>query len=60
LVGLDDAGRKAYGDIPDFEMLEIYQKMRQLHAIAWVFSLSPEFPDWVEYAQPMLNELRDV
>jgi thiamine kinase-like enzyme len=58
LVNLDDAGRKAYGDIPDFEMLEIYQKMRQLHAIAWVFSLSPEFPDWVEYAQSMLNELR--
>jgi thiamine kinase-like enzyme len=60
LVNLDDAGRKAYGDIPDFEMLEIYQKMRQLHAIAWVYALSPEFPDWVEYARTMLNELRDV
>ncbi|MBD2168364.1 aminoglycoside phosphotransferase family protein [Calothrix membranacea FACHB-236] len=60
LVNLDDAGRKAYGDIPDFEMLEIYQKMRQLHAVAWVYALSPEFPDWVEYARTMLTDLRGV
>jgi hypothetical protein len=60
LVNLDDAGRKAYGDIPDLETLEIYQILRKIHGIVWVFSLSPEFPDWVEYAQTMLNELRDV
>jgi Phosphotransferase enzyme family len=60
LVNLDDAGRKAYGDISEPEMLEIYQKMRQLHAIAWVYALSPEFPDWVEYARTMLNDLRGV
>jgi hypothetical protein len=59
-VNLDDAGRKAYGDISDFEMLETYQKMRQLHAITWVYALSPEFPNWVEYARTMLNDLRGV
>ncbi|MBE9211520.1 aminoglycoside phosphotransferase family protein [Plectonema cf. radiosum LEGE 06105] len=58
LINLDDAGRKAYSDIPDLEMLEIYQTLRKIHGIVWVFSLSPEFPDWVEYAQTMLNELR--
>ncbi|MGF1674110.1 MAG: aminoglycoside phosphotransferase family protein [Rivularia sp. (in: cyanobacteria)] len=58
LVNLDDAGRKAYGDVPDLEMLEIYQILRKIHGIVWVFSLSREFPDWVEYAQTMLNELR--
>ncbi|MBW4475812.1 MAG: aminoglycoside phosphotransferase family protein [Tolypothrix brevis GSE-NOS-MK-07-07A] len=60
LVNLDDAGRKAYGDVPDLEVLEIYQTLRKIHGVVWVFSLSPEFPDWVEYAQTMLNELRDV
>ncbi|MCU0544353.1 MAG: aminoglycoside phosphotransferase family protein [Oscillatoriaceae cyanobacterium Prado104] len=58
LVNLDGAGRKAYGDFPEPEMLEIYQKVRQLHAIVWVYALSPEFPDWVEYVRSMLNDLR--
>lgn len=58
LVNLDDTGKKAYGDIPDFEMLEIYQTLRKIHGIVWVFSLSAEFPDWIEYAQTMLNQLR--
>ncbi|MGL5064039.1 MAG: phosphotransferase [Microcoleus sp.] len=58
LVNLDDVGKKAYGDIPDAKMLEIYQKVRQIHAIVWVYSLSPEFPDWVEYVRSMLDDLR--
>jgi thiamine kinase-like enzyme len=58
LVNLDEEGRKAYGDIPEPEMLKIYQKVRQLHAIVWVYALSPEFPDWVEYAKAMLDDLR--
>ncbi|ARV58469.1 antibiotic transporter [Nostocales cyanobacterium HT-58-2] len=59
LVNLDDAGRKAYGDIPEHEMSEIYQKLRQLHVIAWVYALSPEFPDWVEYVKAMLADLHE-
>jgi thiamine kinase-like enzyme len=58
LVNLDDAGRKAYGEIPEPEMLEIYQKVRKLHGIVWVYALSPEFPDWVEYVRSMLDDLR--
>lgn len=58
LVNLDEAGRKAYGDVLEPEILEIYQKVRQLHAIVWVYALSPEFPDWVEYVRSMLDDRR--
>jgi hypothetical protein len=57
---LDDVGRKAYGDVPDLELLEIYQTLRKIHGVIWVFSLSPEFPDWVGYARSILNELRGI
>ncbi|WP_180381111.1 hypothetical protein [Fischerella sp. NIES-3754] len=59
LVNLDDAGRKAYGDIPEFEMLEIYQTLRKIHGVVWVFSLSQELPDSVGYARMILDDLRN-
>lgn len=58
LVNIDGAGRKAYGDVLEPEMLAIYQKVRQLHGIVWVYALSPEFPKWVEYVRSMLVDLR--
>ncbi|MDZ8089150.1 MAG: phosphotransferase [Nostoc sp. DedQUE12b] len=59
LINLDDEGRSAYPNAPDSSVLEPYIKMRQLHAIVWVYALLPEFPDWAEYAKVMLNNLRD-
>jgi hypothetical protein len=59
LINLDDAGRTAYVDAPEPEMLEIYRKVRQLHAIVWVYALLPEFPDWAEHAKVMLDDLRN-
>jgi Phosphotransferase enzyme family len=58
LVNLDNAGRKAYAEIAEPEMVEIYQKVRKVHGIVWVYALSPEFHDWVEYARTMLDDLR--
>jgi Phosphotransferase enzyme family len=59
LINLDDEGRAAYPNAPDSAILEPYIKMRQLHAIAWVYALLPEFPDWVAHAKVMLDDLRD-
>ncbi|GAB1544434.1 aminoglycoside phosphotransferase family protein [Scytonema sp. NUACC21] len=58
LINLDDEGITAYGDVPEPAMLDLYRKVRQLHAIVWVYALLPEFPDWAEYAKVMLNNLR--
>jgi aminoglycoside/choline kinase family phosphotransferase len=58
LINLDHEGRAAYPDAPDSAILEPYIKMRQLHAIAWVYALLPEFPNWVEHAKVMLDDLR--
>jgi hypothetical protein len=60
LINLDDAGRAAYPNAPDLATLEPYFKLRQLHAIVWVYALLPEFADWLEPAQAMLNALRDA
>ncbi|HEY9669451.1 MAG TPA: phosphotransferase [Coleofasciculaceae cyanobacterium] len=60
LINLDDAGRAAYPNAPDLATLEPYFKLRQLHAIVWVYALLPEFSDWLEPAQAMLNGLRDA
>jgi aminoglycoside/choline kinase family phosphotransferase len=59
LINLDDEGRSAYPNVPDSSVLEPYIKMRQLHAVVWVYALLPELPDWAEYAKVMLNNLRD-
>jgi hypothetical protein len=59
LINLDDAGRAAYPDAPDSATLEPYIKMRQLHGIVWVYALLPEFPNWLEYAKIMLDDLRE-
>ncbi|BAZ40269.1 stress response kinase A [Calothrix sp. NIES-4101] len=58
LVNIDDVGRTAYGEIVEPEMLEIYQQLRKLHGIVWVYALSPEFPDWLEYVRSLLDDLR--
>ncbi len=60
LINLDDAGRAAYPNAPDAATLEPYIKLRQLHAIVWVYALQPEFPDWVEHVKVMLDALRDT
>ncbi|MFQ4143690.1 hypothetical protein [Chlorogloeopsis sp. ULAP02] len=54
-----DEGRAAYRNIPEPAILEPYYKLRQLHAIVWVYALLPEFPDWVTHAKRMLYNLRD-
>lgn len=59
LINLDDEGRAAYGDAPEPAIIELYRKVRQLHGIVWVYALLPEFPDWAEPVQAMLNDLRD-
>jgi Phosphotransferase enzyme family len=58
LINLDEEGRVVYPNAPDAATLEPYIKMRQLHAIVWVYALLPEFPDWVEYVKIMLDDLR--
>lgn len=60
LINLDCEGRSAYPNAPDSSLLEPYIKMRQLHAIVWVYALLPEFPDWAAHAEVMLNNLRDA
>lgn len=60
LINLDEQGRLAYPHAPDSTFLEPYIKMRQLHAIVWVYALLPEFPDWYEHAKVMLNHLKDA
>lgn len=59
LINLDDEGRAAYGNAPEPAIVELYRKVRQLHGIVWVYALLPEFPDWAEPVQAMLNDLRD-
>ncbi len=43
---------------PESVMLEPYHRLQQLHGIVWVYALSPEFPNWLEPAKVMLDELR--
>ncbi|MDM9380225.1 phosphotransferase [Chlorogloeopsis sp. ULAP01] len=59
LINLSDEGKAAYRNIPEPEILEPYYKLRQLHAIVWVYALLPEFPDWVTHAKLILDKLRD-
>ena len=59
LINLDDAARAAYPNAPDLATLEPYFKLRQLHAIVWVYALLPEFSGWLEPARMMLDALRD-
>ena len=56
-INLDDEGIAAYPNAPDFATLEPYRKMRQLHAIVWVYAISPELPDWIAPAKTMLDNL---
>lgn len=60
LINLDDAARAAYPNAPDAVMLEPYIKLRQIHAIIWVYALLPEFSDWVTYVKAMLDRLRNA
>jgi thiamine kinase-like enzyme len=60
LINLDDEGMAAYPNAPDFATLEPYRKMRQLHAIVWVYAISPELPDWLATAKTMLDNLHIV
>lgn len=60
LINLGDEDRAAYPDAPDPARLELYRKVRQLHAIVWVYALLPEFSDWAEPAKVMLDNLRDA
>jgi Ser/Thr protein kinase RdoA (MazF antagonist) len=60
LINLDDEGMAAYPNAPDFATLEPYRKMRQLHAIVWVYAISPELPDWIAPAKTMLDNLHIV
>jgi Ser/Thr protein kinase RdoA (MazF antagonist) len=57
LINLDDEGIATYPNAPDFATLEPYRKMRQLHAIVWVYAISPELPDWLATAKTMLDNL---
>jgi hypothetical protein len=59
LINLDEAGRAAYPHAPNAVTLEPYRLLRQLHGIVWVYSLLPEFPDWLEAGKSMLEELRN-
>lgn len=59
LTNLDREGRLAYPNAPDDTVLAPYIKLRQIHAIVWVYALLPEFPDWAEYAKFMLDNLRN-
>jgi hypothetical protein len=56
-INLDDEGIAASPNAPDFATLEPYRKMRQLHAIVWVYAMSPELPDWLAPAKTMLDNL---
>ncbi|MBW4667928.1 MAG: aminoglycoside phosphotransferase family protein [Cyanomargarita calcarea GSE-NOS-MK-12-04C] len=58
LINLDSEGRAAYPNAPEATTLEPYRKLRQLHGIVWVYALLPEFPNWLEPAKVMLDELR--
>lgn len=57
LINLDDEGIAAYPNALDFATLEPYRKMRHLHAIVWVYAISPELPDWIASAKTMLDNL---
>ncbi|MBW4572813.1 MAG: phosphotransferase [Tolypothrix carrinoi HA7290-LM1] len=59
LINLDEEGRAAYPNAPESAILEPYRRLRQLHGIVWVYALLPEFPNWLEFAQAMLDDLRD-
>lgn len=57
---ISDEGRSAYANAPDSTLLGAYIKMRQVHAIVWVYALLAEFLDWCEHAKVMLKNLRDA
>lgn len=59
LINLDETGRTAYLNAPSAAVLEPYNALRKLHVIVWVYALQPEFPDWIEYVEGMLNTLRN-
>lgn len=58
----DPEGRMlgAYPDAPPAATLEPYRQVRLLHAAVWVFALSPEVDEWVDYARGMLDLLRGL
>ncbi|OKH36122.1 antibiotic transporter [Calothrix sp. HK-06] len=58
-INLKEEGRAAYPQTPDPTLLELYTQVRKLHAIVWVYAMLPEFSDWVESANTLLNELKD-
>ena len=58
-MNLNEKGRAAYGNAPDPEIVELYSQVRKLHAIVWVYAMLPEFSDWVESANTLINELKD-
>jgi hypothetical protein len=60
LINLNDEGIAAYPNAPDLATLEPYRKMRQLHAIVWVYAMLPELPDWRESAKALLDDLRNA
>jgi hypothetical protein len=60
LINLDENGRAAYPNAPDSATLQPYRKMRQLHAIVWVYAMLPELPDWRESAKALLDDLRNA
>lgn len=60
LINLDQAGRATYPNPPDSVTLEPYRLLRLLHGIVWVYSLLPEFPDWLESGKSMLEEVRNL
>lgn len=59
LIDLDDEAIAAYPNAPNSVTLDLYRKARQLQAIVWVYALLPEFPNWLEHAKVMLDDLRD-
>lgn len=59
LINLDEEAIAAYPSAPNSATLDLYRKARQLHAIVWVYALLPEFPNWLEHAKVLLDDLRD-
>ncbi|MDC0707200.1 aminoglycoside phosphotransferase family protein [Stigmatella sp. ncwal1] len=60
LASMDSDGQAlaAYPGAPGRESLELFRKVRRLHAITWGYALIEQFPDWGPHVASMLEALR--
>jgi hypothetical protein len=63
LTTLSDPENKmlaTYPGAPPTETVEVYRRVRLLHATVWVLALLPEVDEWAVYARGMLDALRPL